>query len=430
MDYPDEAQFCLKCGKSLEFSDIQEHEAESGEYEAEPASFTPSGSYDADQSSQARKRHSTEPPPDYATCMREEVEKAARMAETWHSEQEQYPEEHSEISQDDVIADISKEKKPCARCGTMNPHNTVYCINCGAEIDKGGIPEAAEAGRPKFYSPPPVPPARTYQVPQYSYPATHGTSHGDCFRSGTPTVYRSKASFFTRMMEWSAWVWVGLISAVVIISAGVWFFFYGGMDMVFSTELKNMGKADAAMADLSSYEYTIDMTFDSAEKGQFKGDGKLLHESPDKTSWAVNLIVPGSQALQPRWMQIGANQYINKGTGWEQIGSDTRDAGANNLWTGYSGIENLGDQSLDTFTCSHYKYRISSDVFSIMTGMTSSQGIGDTVMEIWIDIKTNRIIRMTANVYGLLVGGVKANAVISMELSETGLAYNLQPPIR
>ncbi|MBN2169385.1 MAG: zinc ribbon domain-containing protein [Actinobacteria bacterium] len=433
VDYPDEAQFCLQCGKSLEYSDAQENEAESEEYEEESSSFTPSGSYDADQSYQSRKRYSSESLPDYATCMREEVEQAAQMAESWDVEQEQHLEEHSEISQDNVVADLSAEKKPCARCGAMNPHNQIYCVNCGAEIDEGGVPEAAETSQPQYQSPPPIPPTpptRTYQPPQLSYPTTPSTSPGDCFRSGTPTVTGRRGSFPARMMKWSAWTWAGLISVVVIFFAAIWFFFYGGMNMVFSTELKNMGKADAAMAGLSSYEYTIDITYDSAEKGQFKGEGKLLHELPDKTSWAVNIMMPGSQVLQPRWIQIGENQYVNNGAQWQQVTSNTQDVSAKRLWTGYSSIENLGDQSLYTYTCNHYKYRIPSDVFRTVTGMTDSQGIGDAVMEIWIDIETKRIMRMTANVYGLLVGGVKANAVINMELSGTGLVYNLQPPVQ
>lgn len=453
LNFPDDAQFCLKCGKSLDFADSNEYEVESPSFASsgnqdsagtdeskkdlprESASFTPSGDYGAGTSPQSGSR-SSEPLPDYATCMREEVEQAAEISESWKDDREPPLEEQSDIAQNDVVANISIEKKPCSRCGAMNPHNQVFCVNCGAEIAAGSFPGEGKQNTQQFVMQPPTvqqpqpasTPSQSYQ-PQQPALEPPSLAAGDVYRTGAPPPVNQN-SFLNRMTGWSAWVWVGLIAGVLLLSAGIWFLFYGGMDMLFSSEQKTMREADSAMSELSSYEYTINAAFESIERGNFTGNGKLLQESPDKTSWAVNIVVPDGRALQPRLTQIGEDQYVTEDTVWKPVVLEVPDISASSLWTGYSSIENLGDQNLFTYLCKHYKYRVPSDALCLAMGMTDSQGIGGADMEIWIDTQTKRIIRMEAKVYGMLIGGVKSDAVITMELSGTGLGYDIQPPVQ
>ncbi|MDD5448293.1 MAG: zinc ribbon domain-containing protein [Actinomycetota bacterium] len=377
---PDVARFCTKCGKKLEESGAS---PEGKEYylNLEKQSISP----------------------------RFEEDIASREKGS------------SEIDLTRIMGDLTKGKKTCARCGFVNPREQKYCKNCGApleeeakEVESLPIPLAPEPIEPSFISESPSIPASDY------------------YESGTAGEARTRRfDFMSGVSNWGAGEWVAIIGAVVVVVIVAWLFIFGGYQNIFGAPAKNIKKAAKVMVGLNSFEYSLNVNLRARGEtsSRYHGSGKVLFESPDKTYWEMNLLLPARGATPLRFAQIGKKSYMNASTGWQMLGEDSPSFGIERLWSGFSMVEDLGMAPIGTSNCAHYRYRIPPEIIASIVGADPQAKMGDAVVESWIDSGTNQVLLLQISLFKVLVDGIQMNASMALNLSSVGTPYNILPPI-
>jgi hypothetical protein len=67
------------------------------------------------------------------------------------------------------------------------------------------------------------------------------------------------------------------------------------------------------------------------------------------------------------------------------------------------------------------------ELFTTVLGL-QDEHLSDAVLEIWIDSKSYRVVKQTAELFGANVNGVRTHVTLVMDLVETDIPYGIQPP--
>lgn len=329
----------------------------------------------------------------------------------------------SEIDLTRIMGDLTKGKKACAKCGFVNPREQKYCKNCGApleeekeedEVESLPIPLAPEPVEPSFLSEPLPPPASDY------------------YESGAAGKGRARRfDFMSGISNWGAREWIAIIGAIVVVAIVVWLFGFGGYQNIFGAPAKNIRKAAKAMVGLNSFEYSLNVNLEARGElsNRYHGSGKVLFESPDKTYWELDLLLPARGATPLRFAQIGKKSYMNAGAGWQMLEESSPSFGMERLLSGFSMAEDLGMTTIGTSNCAHYRYRIPPQAIASIVGADPQGKMGDAVVESWIDSGTNQVLLLQIRLFNVLIDGVQMNVSMALNLSSVGTPYNILPPI-
>ncbi len=419
LENPDEARFCMKCGKDLDPVTSIEVPPEM----LEPSTFTPAAAEESARLAPGRPSLNRADPADievYKQAASESAQSIEQQA-TW---QEHFADEPSEIQQTDVTADFVVKAKSCNRCGAANPHEQRYCKQCGAAFE-GHVPSMADDN---FKRAPAIQMAATVD---HSYLSDVSPSAGyqDVPPANQP-AFRERRERTGAMSDWGVREWLMIIVAVLLVSGIVWFFFFGGKDALFKGLAGNVHKAGQAMEDLGSFEMSVGITFESVQAGQSGGAGKVMFEKPHSDYWESTFSVMGKPYLVGL-IQVDRKVYqtVPGGSGWQTADPGTTTGDVLGFWRDVSAVEDLGNQTVGATPCYHYRYRVPARYVTSPLGASNQQGVSDAVVESWIDLSTFKVMRMTAGVYGLEYEGQRFNARLDMVLGATGQPYGIKPPI-
>ena len=121
-------------------------------------------------------------------------------------------------------------------------------------------------------------------------------------------------------------------------------------------------------------------------------------------------------------MQIGDKIYGN-GPAWQTADPAQSTADALGLWRDFSSVEDLGTQVIGTTNCLHYKYRIQPKLITTALGAGAQSGASDAVIEIWIDSASSTVVKMTVQVFNVMI-----QVTMTFDLAATGQPYNIKAP--
>lgn len=417
LENPDEARFCMKCGKDLDpvtSSDIPPEMLE-------PATFTPAASDESARLAGGRGGFNRAEPADIEVYKQAASDSAQSIeqAATW---QEQFSDEPAEIRQTDVTADFVVKARSCDRCGAANPHEQRYCKQCGAAFE-GHTPSMADDSFKK------APAIEMAAQVNPSYLSDVSPSAG--YSGGAPPnqpAFRERGERTGPLSDWGVREWLMIIIAVLLAAGAVWFFFFGGRNLLFNSKTGNVHKAGKAMENLGSFEMSVGITLDSVQAGQTGGSGKVMFEKPDRDYWESNFSVMGKPCLVGL-IQVKDGVYQTAGAAWQAADPRTTTGDVLGFWRDVAGVEDMGNEPVGATPCYHYRYRVPARYVTSPLGASSQQGVSDAVVESWIDLSTFKVMRMKAEVYGLEFEGQRFNARLDMGLGATGQPYNINPPI-
>jgi ribosomal protein L40E len=450
IENPDEARFCMKCGKDLDkvkSSDVPEEMLSGSD------TFTP---VDDDEFARLAptRRITREPVGDVASYK----EAAAAAAAAWEAEEEQanlqeqaasqkqadaaaqaapapqpgqppasvQPQqpaaEASEIHQTGVTADFKDQKQFCYRCGMANPRDQRFCKNCGSALAgaPGGI--ADQTFDAALTMSLPGVPVETTMLADVSPASVYSTA--DAAVEGRARERRSSGS----LADWGAREWLGLIVATLIAAVGIWFAFFGGYALLFNAGSNNIHKAGATMEKLTSFAFGISATFET-QQGKSPGGGHVMFLSPDRSAWEISRSGPGPAAIQGT-VQVAEKTFSGPGGAWQPADPATATGNVLLLWKTFKNVETLPNTPMGASpVCLHYKYRMDPRLFMTVLGLGNQDVVSDAVMEVWIDKTSFQVIRETAQVFNAQVNGERTSVVLVMDLNETGKPYQINPPI-
>lgn len=418
---PDDARFCMKCGNDLDADQVSEAPPQI----IHDGAFTPAGAAEDGRPARTRKPRDKGPMPDipsFGQSKAPEIEATEGISPKYREEQP------PEIHLTDVTSDFAEQQKFCERCGVGNPHEQKFCRNCGSALGSEELGAADEAYEKAAKVPLSKEAVETTSLADAT-PATH--YYAEEGRGGrTPVARGRRLEFsFERIADWEVREWLALTVATVIFAALIWFFAFGGMRMLFSSRPKNIRKAGATMTRPGSFQYSISIAMENSQTGQYPGNGTLTFEAPDKTSYGVNLNIPGRPPLAVQHVQVGNKPYMTVGGAWQASDPKATLFYVDKLWEGPSNVEDLGNQNLGGLDCLHYRYRIPSETITALLGAFKPEGVSDAVMEIWIDRASFSVPRLIAQVYNLQIEGVRTRATLNFDLAAIGQVYNIVPPI-
>jgi ribosomal protein L40E len=444
IENPDEARFCMKCGRDLDKAPSTKTPPE---MQQDLDTFTPLEDDEFARLAPTR-RLSREPVGDVASYK----EAAAASAAAWEAEQEQaYLQEQAAQQRQEaqgpaapaqpsvpegggasgpaeaqprrVSSDFKEQKQFCHRCGMANPRDQRFCKNCGSAMASGtaGIADrtydAADA----------VPLAsvavETTMLADVSHSSAYSTA--EAAQGGHRPRERHSAG---ALSEWGAREWLGLIIAALVGALALWFAFFGGYNMLFNASDKDIHKAGATMEKLPSFQYGISATFET-EQGQFPGGGHAMFETPDRSAWEVSRSGPGTPKVQGT-VQVGKKPYTGAGGAWQPADPATATGDITQIWKNFSKPEALPNQPMGASpVCLHYKYRTDPDLVMTVLGLGKQDVVSDAVMEIWIDKASFQVIRETAQIFNAQIDGIRTSVTLVLDLTETGKPYQIQPPM-
>lgn len=425
LENPDEARFCMKCGKDL---DAVEGASTADEIELGAftpggdvgGAFTPAGDYDAAPLSPQKKPVDRGPTPDMPTFRRsgppvvDEHEKFSTVPD--------YGDEPPEIQLTDVAADFAEKQQYCDRCGMANPREQKYCRQCGSAL-QGADGREADAAFDRASA---VPLAKEPVEPTLLAPVSGATSSDYYADEGRDSgMFRRGFGFGGGLRDWDVKEW-GILSAVVIlIVLLVWLFAFGGLKM-FTGGNKTFNGAVDAMSELASYEYNISGTLEDADGNQTPCSGNVKHSKPDRSLWQFNGTIPSLRSVTTQLAQVGEQPFSNGGGGWKKDDPSAVSFDSASLWQDYSNLEELGGESADT---QRFTYNAPPEIFSSLLGNLDPTGVAQARVEAVIDTKSNRIVRLTAKVYNVPVDQAKVTMVVTFDLATTDQTYNIGPPL-
>jgi len=446
LENPDEARFCMRCGKDMDAVKARESFFEVPEGDA----FTPQGAPDEHEVSGHRGRPQA-PDSDVSDILQAEYAKAAAMDGTFVQEEEPEPGPPRAESVPDTGGSA------CGVCGVVNPRESRFCRNCGAGLIEPEPPEEKPRGAAgggwdleglyegqEEAGPPPgddgavqpgdgygsaVPLAREEPLVPLVETALFApiSPSSDYYAGDAPSRKRKKSR--GGKVVWSARDWLILIVLAVVLSAGIWLFLAGGMDL-FSGGNRNLRKAGQAMSKLSSFEYSIRGAMESGPSGTFGGTGTVRYESPDRSLWEFTSVMPDGREIVTRQAQVSSRTFVNGGDGWTVVDAATARPDVRNLWSGFSSVEDLGREACgDSAECYHYKYRVAPDTVTGILGVWDPKGASDAVMEAWIDSGDHRVVKLTAQVYNVDFEGARTSVNMTFDLAATGQRYDIKAPI-
>lgn len=413
----------MKCGKDLDPVTSSEVPPEM----LEPATFTPAGAEESTRLAPGRPTVHRAEPADievYKQAASESAQSIEQQA-TW---QEQFADEPAEIQQTDVTADFMIKAKSCDRCGAANPHEQRYCKQCGAAFG-GHLPSMADDSYRRAPAAQPAGPVVTSYLSDVTPSASHEAAPPAGQAYPERRERRERRERTGALSDWGIGEWLMIIVAVLLVSGAIWFFFFGGRDALFNSRAGNVRKAGSAMEALGSFEMGIQVTLESVQAGQSGGSGKVMFEKPSATYWENNFSVMGKPYLVGL-IQVDKRVFQTAaGAGWQAADPATSTGDILGFWNEFSGVEDLGNQTVGTSQCYHYRYRVPAKYVTSPLGASSQQGVSDAVVESWIEVGTFRVLRMIANVYGLEFDGQRFNARLDMSLGATGQPHGIKPPL-
>ncbi len=414
LENTDDARFCMKCGNDLD--KVQSADLTYDYVDSD--TFTPSGSSETPSNVFPKKKESW-PRPDINSYKEAATSKA-------ESEEVLSPvedgDEAPEIHMTDVTADFTEKRTICRICGIANPHEQRYCRQCGAALgdetsESSGVMSAPQAA---FISDDPVETTRLADVAPSS-------ALGDIPEQTREWRRRAGGGFGGGLAEWDAKEWLLMIASALIVAGLIWFFAFGGMNSLFNSGARDIKKAGDVMTGMSGCQYQLTATLETHDT-VYTGSGQLLYESPDKTAWQLTLDLPGRGLVSMEHVQIGDDCYSNNGDGWRMSDNDSR-ADLDEIWSGISGVENIGEESMLGHACLHYRYRIPSDLVTLIFGVGEQSGVSDTVVDMWIDKDSYQVIRASTDTFNIQVQGVRTSASLVMDIVATDQVFNISPPI-
>jgi len=352
-------------------------------------------------------------------------QQAAASIESYESQVASDSNEPPEIQLSGIAADFAENQRYCDQCGHANPKKQRYCQQCGKALEVDALTPAMNAPRPSTMIP-----LATTEPPQPVRPG--GTAWGapasDCYSEGPPGTGSSRSFAGSSGFEGAFGVREIIVAmvGVLIVFALVYLFAFGGYDSLFSGKAKKIRGAAGVMQRLPSFQYNITAAFETVDGVQYGGSGKLLFETPDKTYWEMSLGTPGKPGVTAS-MQIGDKIYGN-GPAWQTADPAQSTADALGLWRDFSSVEDLGTQVIGTTNCLHYKYRIQPKLITTALGAGAQSGASDAVIEIWIDSASSTVVKMTVQVFNVMIQGASTNVTMTFDLAATGQPYNIKAP--
>jgi len=414
LENPEEARFCMKCG-----SDLDRVQSEDVTYDyIDPNSFTPSGSADTPSNAYPMGEESG-PSPDInsykeAATSRTESEEVLIPVE--------YSDETPEIHMTDVTADFTEKRIICEICGVANPHEQRYCRQCGAALgdekpESSGVmsaPQAAFTNDDLVETSTLVdmaPSSGVYDVPEQKRERRR----------------RSGGGFGGGLTEWDTKEWLLMIASALVVAGLIWFFAFGGMNSLFGSGARDINKAGEVMTGMTGFQYQLTATLETHDT-VYSGSGQLLHESPDKTAWQLTIDLPGRGLVPIGHVQLGDDCYSNCGDGW-RMSDEGNCADMDELWRDISSVENIGEESMLGHECLHSRYRMPSDLVTLIFCVGEQSGVSDTVVDMWIDKDSYQIIRASTDTFNIQIQGVRTSATLVMDIGATNQVFNIGAPI-
>lgn len=420
VENPDEARFCMKCGRDLDADEKTGSPIEVEDFD----SWLPAAAEEASLRQAEQKEKTSGDKESYRQA--EHLEASATVIEAG----EDYHDETPEIQLTDVTADFTERRRMCGRCGTSNPHEQRFCRSCGAPLtdeDRGqeGYESAGESGVA------PVADAvyDTYTLADISPGSSDYYAERPLPRTKDKPRRASSTGLVSSLAAWGAREWLTLIIVTLVLVFLVWFFFFGGMGLFFDSEKDNLARASETMMGLKSFRYAISGELNNPETGSCGCDGQAAYESPDRSAWSINLDTAGQQAVQLQQVQIGDSLYSNSGGGWSGVEPDGSNADVALLFEGAWEVEDLGKVKLNGVECLHYKYRTPPALITTVLGSQGSEGTSDVVNEIWIDASTYDVPRLRSTIYNLQINGFRTRATLNFNLAEVDADYGIEKPI-
>ena len=444
IDNPDEARFCMKCGKDLDQvrttrdlpGTVPDSDTftplESDEY----ARLAPTRRIDKSPVGDVASYKEAAATSAAAMQAQQEIEQAELEKQddevvTWQQQQAQQRElktQAPEIQQRGMTADFAAQRKFCQRCGIANPHDQRYCKNCGSALDgdPNGMADQSFEAPPSIAAP--SGPVETTMLADVSpSSAYYGADEGDQGRPQRRTR-GTRPSSAVGIRDWGIGAWIGLTAAALVLIAAIWLAFFGGFGMLFGSASSNIHKAGATMQKLPGFQLSISAAYDNSDQTQYPGGGHVLFDSPDKSAWETSRNAPGKTAVQGT-LQIGAGTYVGSGGAWKLAEPGTAAGDVILMWKQVSSPESLPNETLNGHVCLHYKYRMDSTLVMTVLGLGKQDGVSDAVMEAWIDSTSFQVIRETAQIFGAQVDGARSHVTMVMDLVETGKTYGIKQPI-
>jgi ribosomal protein L40E len=432
---PDEARFCMKCGKDMESTGTSGNSFDALD---DPDTFTPLGDDEYARLSPTRRAPSA-PVGDVASY--KEAAAAAALQAQHESEEEQKaeqveqdlqaPPEPAEIDHRGKVTDFVAMKQFCSRCGMANPHDQRFCKNCGSTLGEapGGMADRSFEAPPQIQAP--AAPIETTTLSDvspssaYSEPAAQEQGRRKPPRDHTRKSGRPSGG---GMADWEAKEWLGLTAVVIVVIALIYMIFFGGFNAIFNSVNNNIKKAGATMEKLPGFQFNMSSIYE-LDQGQYGGGGHVLFETPDKSAWEVRRDTPGNPQVQGT-IQVAQNTYMGTGGKWQPGDPTTTTGNVLLMWQQFSGSEGLPKELFGSHTCFHYKYRMTPELMKTVLGLTGQDGVSDVIMETWIDTTTFQVVHQTAQVFGAEIDGVKIMKItLVMDLVETGKTYGIKPPM-
>lgn len=323
-----------------------------------------------------------------------------------------------------IIPEAPHKQKFCDRCGNSNPHDQKFCRLCGQPFDE----ELQDEDGPSPEPIPLIPSDQNYYEP--SHMASLTPSFSD-FHEDSQAHSSRKRSRGTResRIHWGVREWLTLIVATVIVIVLLWLFAFGGAKNLFDSKADSIGKADRTMLGLRSFQLSAVVTLESSSSGLTGGSGYVNYESPDRSAYDINVTAPGNKPVRVQHIQVKDRPYIFVDGRWQSSDPATTGFEVGRLWSGYSGLEDLGSQAFGGYDCFHYKYRIPPETITRLLGVWQPTGVSDAVMEAWIDKSSSRIVHLKAEVFNLKMDGERSRAALLFDLAATGQDYRIVAPI-
>jgi ribosomal protein L40E len=418
-DNPDEARFCMKCGKDMTAVPA----AGGSEAFPEPESFTPAaadGEGRLASTASSRLRMPPAEPVDVDAYKRQATEESIGAFESQAiGEESAGP---AEIQHSGVTADFADKRRFCARCGAANPYEQRFCRQCGGTL---GAEQPAQP-LPAQELPPSIPMApETFQ--HTTLADISGAPASDYYTEGLPGSGSRRVSLpSTGISSWGAGEWSILVVVVLLAVGLTWLFAFGGFNMLFSGKTARISKAAGVMESLPSFQYDVSSTMELSEGAQYGGAGRARYESPSKSYWEMGLDAPSNPRVTAS-MQIEDKVYIN-GPAWQPGDPEQASADITDLWRHVETVEYLGTQPIGTSNCYHYKYRVPPTLVTTVLGVGAQSGASDAVVEAWIDTVSMQIVKISVQVFNVQIDGAATKVTMGLGLSATGQPYNITAP--
>lgn len=416
LENPDEARFCMKCGKDLDSVRLSDIPPEIIESDA----FTPAGSSGATPSV-APRQEEPGPLPDIqsykeAATSRVESEEVLIPVE--------YDDEPPEIRMTDVTSDFTEKKTVCNQCGVANPPMQRHCKHCGADLRPDTTDQRSGPGDTFGQAAPPASaPVETTMLADFVPSSDYRGS------DAAAVTYREPRglSFTGGPADWGVREWLLSVIAALVATGLIWFFAFGGMNMIFNSEAKNLRKASQTMSSMAGFQCNLTATLEDPD-ADYAGNGQVVYEAPDKTAWQLHLNLPGRGPVLLQHVQIGDDSYTNCGASW-QVSDKGEDTSVTGLWSGSSTIEDLGNETMHGHSCFHYKYRTSFRLITTVLCAGEQPSVSDAVVEAWIDKDSFQIIRTKAEVFNVRIENKRTKATLLLDLGVANQSFGVKAPI-